>query len=233
LKILAIDTTSEVASCAVLQDTMIVSSFQVRNRNKHSVHLLPMVQNVMEVSGFSIRDIDYFACCVGPGSFTGIRIGITTIKAFAYCFKKPVVAVSSIEGLVRNYPPDKDWGYCSMIDARNHQAYYGFYRFREHEWIEEISPQSDQLEKILAVIQNRRIKTYFLGSGSVQYQAEIQSASNQFQVVEEHYSSLDAGTIGRLAYNKVLEKKILTAESLVPLYVRKSQAERARLKVSE
>ena len=107
LKILAIDTSSKVCSVAITEDTNKIIELENDDEKTHSVKLMPMVDETFNKSGLSLNDIDLLACSVGPGSFTGLRIGIATIKAFSDAKNLPVTSISSLEGLAYNLIDDK------------------------------------------------------------------------------------------------------------------------------
>ncbi|MBQ8341580.1 MAG: tRNA (adenosine(37)-N6)-threonylcarbamoyltransferase complex dimerization subunit type 1 TsaB, partial [Clostridia bacterium] len=97
--IFALDSTAIIASVALLRDGKPLASFHVENGNTHSETLLPMTKALLESAGVGVDDIDLFACSTGPGSFTGVRIGVATVKGLAFGKNKPCVAVSTLEAL--------------------------------------------------------------------------------------------------------------------------------------
>ena len=120
--ILAIDSTATVGSVALLRDSTILCEYTVNAGNTHSITLLPMIEHMLKVADIKLSDIDLFAASVGPGSFTGVRIGTATIKGLAHPLSKPCVGVSTLEALAYNL---KGLGgiICPCMNARRSQVY--------------------------------------------------------------------------------------------------------------
>ena len=128
MKVLAIDTSSVVATCAVLEDKKVLGEYSLNQDMTHSERLVPMIKEVMDSLKFKIKDIDLFASAIGPGSFTGLRIGVSTINSFAHVVDKPVIGVSTLEALAFNLPNNEI--VVPMIDARRNRVYTGIYKWK-------------------------------------------------------------------------------------------------------
>lgn len=145
MKILAIDTATEVCSVAILEDKNVILERTLDAVNTHSVALMPLIKEVLSKCNLTINDIDLFACDKGPGSFTGIRIGLSTIKAFCDVTNKPCVGVTSLEGFsyklydISNLnfadeqcsplQSDTENYICSLLNANHGNAYCGIFGF--------------------------------------------------------------------------------------------------------
>ena len=137
MKILAIDTSSKVCSVAITEDDKTITSLHNDDEKTHSVKLMPMIDEAFKNANLSLKDIDLLVGSVGPGSFTGVRIGISTIKAFADVSGLPVSGVTSLEGLAYHFITNEvipsiqfsNTLFCSMIDANNNNVYCGLYRY--------------------------------------------------------------------------------------------------------
>ena len=125
MKILAIDTSTTHSSCSVMEDNNIVGDFSINQSMSHNEILLVMVDEVLKKLNIDIEDIDLFVAVTGPGSFTGIRIGVTVVKALAMALNKPIVAVNTLEALSFGIFSDKKK--IPLIDARGERVYYGVY----------------------------------------------------------------------------------------------------------
>jgi tRNA threonylcarbamoyladenosine biosynthesis protein TsaB len=101
MKILALDTATDSCSVAATDDGTLAAELTIRKNQTHSKHLMELIHSVLEIAGFGVGDLDGLAVTVGPGSFTGLRIGISTIKGLAHALDKPVVGVSTLEALAR------------------------------------------------------------------------------------------------------------------------------------
>ena len=102
MKILSIDTSSKVCSVAVLEDNNVIVKKDISDEKTHSQKLMPMIDEVLKSCKLELKDFDLYACCTGPGSFTGVRIGVATVKAFNDVTKVPISSVSSLESLAYN-----------------------------------------------------------------------------------------------------------------------------------
>lgn len=126
MKILAVDTATKSCSVALTEDDAVLAETTTHSGQTHSRHLLNIVDAVIARAGLTLNQIDGFAVSIGPGSFTGLRIGISTVKGLAYGRGRPVVGVSSLEALSRQCPQTPQQ-ICAMIDARKQEVYFCFY----------------------------------------------------------------------------------------------------------
>ena len=124
MKILSITTSSKLCSVALLEDKNVILEKHVINEKSHSQNLMIYIDNVLKDCNIPLQSIDLFACSNGPGSFTGVRIGVATIKAFSDITGKPIVPVSSLESLAYNAEQPL---VCSLIDAKNDNVYFGLF----------------------------------------------------------------------------------------------------------
>jgi len=185
---------------------------ELNNGKTHSENLMTLINEVVDKD---IDKIQAIACCVGPGSFTGIRIGIATIKAIAEVKSIPVIGVTSLEGLT--YNAVFNGLTCALIDARNNQVYAGL--FRDHELIEEY--MADDINNVLESIPNSE-KILFIGNGAILHQNIILQKFGQVANFTEKNEQTSI-SIGKCALHK---NKYANADTILPLYLRKSQAER-------
>ena len=122
MNILAIDTSSQNATVAVMSDERLIGEYTVNNGKTHSQIIMPLISDIVKKSGLDINDIDVFACGVGPGSFTGLRIGIATAKALSQACKKKIIGVSSVEAVAKAFEYS-NMLVCPIIDARRGDVY--------------------------------------------------------------------------------------------------------------
>jgi len=128
MKILAIDTSSDVCSTAILENEKLIDENNLDNGKTHSENLMPLIQELLNRNNLNVKDIELIACSVGPGSFTGIRIGVSSMKPIAEVLNIPVVSVTSLETLAENVR--KDGIRVALIDAKNNQVYCGIFNRR-------------------------------------------------------------------------------------------------------
>lgn len=214
--ILAISTSSKICSVALLEDKKCIKELNIENQKTHSENLVPLIDELFKTTGKTLSQLNLIACDNGPGSFTGIRICISTVKAIAEVNKIPVVACSSLEGLSYNITSTAST-LCSLIDARNNQVYCGIFD-SNHNLL------TDYLADDINVIINKLSEfkdISFVGDGALLHQSIL---SGKF----ENDNNIHASNIGICAFNKFQAGLYETADSIVPMYLRKSQAERMK-----
>lgn len=223
MKVLAIDTSTLVSSVAVLEDNVVLGELNLNQDMSHSENLIPMIDIVLKNIGLDIEDIDLFAVAVGPGSFTGLRIGIATVKSFAQTLKKPIVGVSTLEGL--SYSLLGNETIVSMIDARRDRVYASCYRGLvelELEKEEAIYKIDDLLES-LKVYKNIVIN----GNASLIFKDKIEKElSGIARLAQGSLNGCRASAIAELGLEKYRKNQVDDYHTILPEYVRETQAQR-------
>ena len=125
MRILAIDTSSPICSVAILENDNLIDEINLDDGRTHSENLMPLIDSILKRNNLDIKDIEMISCCVGPGSFTGIRIGVATIKPMAEILNIKIASVISLEVLAKNVENTET--IVSLIDARNNQVYCGIF----------------------------------------------------------------------------------------------------------
>lgn len=222
MKILAIDTSSSICSTAILDDEVLIDKNELNNGRTHSENLMPLIDELLKRNNITVKDINLLACSVGPGSFTGIRIGVASIKAIAEVLKIKVAGVTSLETLAKNVK-DADT-IVSLIDARNNQVYCGIFDRKCNKKEEYIA------DDINEVIKNfkKYDKITFVGSGAVLHKDLLKEELENVKFSDLNEQS--AENVGKIGYKKYLENDLCDADSILPIYLRKSQAERLKNK---
>lgn len=210
---LAISTSSKICSVALLEDDRPIKELNIDNLKTHSENLMPLIHEVLKKENKNVTEIDLIACDVGPGSFTGIRIGISTAKAIAEVNQIPVVSCTSLEALSFNVNSNT---ICSLIDARNNQVYCGIFN-EKHEIIKNY--MADDINTVIESLPKTEI--CFVGDGAVLHEKLLKGTFSQD-------NDIHASNIGICAYYKYKKGITETADSIAPMYLRKSQAERMR-----
>ena len=225
MKILAVDTSSSVCAVAILENNEVIKENILDNGKTHSENFMPLVEKTLNDCNLGLDDIDLIACGIGPGSFTGIRIGIASIKAIAEIKELPIVAVTSLEALAYNVESVDNTNIISMIDARNNQVYCGCFNDK-YELVNEYV--ADDIEVLMDLISNFD-NIIFVGDGIEVHKEKIMNKLDKKNISFSIFNKQSAVSVGKCAYNKFLNKKdIESADTLVPLYLRKSQAERMK-----
>ena len=225
MKILAVDTSSKICAVAILEDNKVIDEIKLDNGKTHSENLMPIIKEILDKNDLTLKDMNLIAVSVGPGSFTGIRIGIATIKPMAEVYNLPVASVTSLETLARNIEnKEKDFTIISLIDARNNQVYAGFfdteYNLKEDEIAEDIDEVLKKAGKYSKII--------FVGDGAIIHKEKIEENLKDRNIIFTKENNQSAINTGKIGYKKFLEKNLKNADTILPIYLRKSQAERLK-----
>ena len=218
MKILALDSSGLVASVAVVEDDQLLAEYTVNYKKTHSQTLLPMLDEIANMTELDLTTIDAIAIAAGPGSFTGVRIGVATVKGLAFNDDIPCYSVSTLEAIAYNFV-DKNAVVCAVMDARRMQFYNALFRV-----------QNGKVERLC---DDRAISIEDLRNELKQYDKVIiagDGAKLCFQNVELENCTLadddriyqNAVGVAKAAQNK----NAISPKALMPVYLRQSQAER-------
>ncbi len=224
MKVLAIDTATACCSVAVRVDGETAAELSTVSRRTHSVHLMALIREALTLAEMDLSRLDGLAVAVGPGSFTGLRIGISTVKGLAFAAGKSCVGVSSLEALAYACLP---WPapICALMDARKGEVYAGIFRGKGERWerigAERVLPP----EALLRTIEGPHL---FVGDAVPVYADRIREILGDLAIwapAERHYPK--ASIVARLAVGRLGETDPAGIAGLVPHYLRASDAERA------
>lgn len=225
MKILSIETAGKICAVALTEDNNLIKEEILEDENTHSVKLMPLIDKILKETNTNIKNIDLFACDVGPGSFTGIRIGVSTIKAFIDVTNKKAVGVTSLEILAHNV--EEDGIICSLIDARNSNVYCGLFEKNGDKYTKIEENKFDNINDIINSIKKQNKKINFIGNGSIAYKDMIQSEMKNANVILlEEKNKLNARNIGKIAFR--MKEEAVDTNALRPVYLRQSSAERLK-----
>lgn len=232
MNILAIDTCCTAATAAILTDDRLAAEVVQNNKKTHSQNIMPMIDFMMSQSGISIDEIDCFAAAVGPGSFTGVRIGVATAKALAHASGKPCAAVSALHALAYN-TADFDGIICPVFDARRGQVYNALFGGRGAARLtadRAISAEElcDELDEWIKSAENPP-DIMFLGDGLPTFAELFNKRFGQRAVFAKRSLRMNlAASVAELGYEKLLLGDVCGYAELKPMYLRLSQAEREK-----
>lgn len=233
MKILAIHTSSTNCSVCLLQNDTVVQELHRTNEKTHSQQLMPLIHQLLTQSHLELSDIDLLACDIGPGSFTGVRIGISTMQAFVDVTHKKAIGVSSLQGLayhVLDLQHSQNIEYiCSLIDAKNDNVYFGLFKKEQNTILSNLEDLSCQNIHDVITLLNEKYdnqKIYFVGDGATFHRYTILENFDKPEFVAEAFNIQSSISIGKVAYH-LHEENPNRTYPLQPLYLRKSQAERA------
>lgn len=219
MNILSVDSSSQAATAAVLCDGEILCEYTQNQNKTQSVKMLPMIERMLSDVGLELSDIDVFASGVGPGSFTGVRIGVATVRGFAKTLGKPAVAVNSLE-ILENGVSAFGGTVISLISARENECYCAAYEQNK----ELLAPCVMTVEEIADFARGKQV--LFVGDGAVLNRDALERLAENAAFAEGRLHLISGASCAEVAYRKVMAGETGNCESLIPLYLRKSQAER-------
>lgn len=228
MKLLAIDTCLSVASVAVATEEKLLGLFYINNGLTHSTKLVPMIESVLSELDMSASDIDAFACTNGPGSFTGIRIGMASAKGLALPAEKPIVTVSSLAAAAYHFS-NQPLPILAMTDARNSQVFYGRYQFTDNGFSVLTPPDAAEVS---AISEKTTSPTIVCGDGATKY-AEILKQNPNIIFAPAYQMMPNAATLAAAAFDEINKNGFPPAESVDALYVRKSSAEQEKERMNK
>lgn len=222
MKILSVDSSSVTASVAITENGEVLSECYINNGLTHSQTLMPMVEKALLDAEISIKDIDLFAITHGPGSFTGVRIGIASIKGMADALNKNCFAVSTLEAIAEPLK-SVDCIACAVMDARCNQVYTALFKNGKR-LCDDKAVLIDELGDELKSFSD---KIVFIGDGAELCYNKLCHELQNCEIADENIRYIHASSIGRLAEEKlVLGESVIKSAQLTPFYLRLPQAER-------
>ena len=227
MKILAVDTATSACSVALAEDGGTIAELNFFRGQTHSKHLTGMVDALLDVAAVKIEAVDAYAVDSGPGTFTGLRIGMAAIKGLATATGKPVVGVSSLDVLA-GQAGSFSGHICCMIDARRGEVYTAHY-VTDNGTVDKISDEKAMSPR--KVVQAITGPCLFIGSGAVAYRDVIlEFANKSSRFTDNELNHLKASTVARMGIQKLRARDFSGDESLVPNYIRRSDAENNKIR---
>lgn len=222
MKILAVDTATKSCSVAVVDKDNLLAEITIVREQTHSKHLMKMINRVIDLSCLTISELYGFAVTKGPGTFTGLRIGISSIKGLAMASGKSVVGVSSLDALAMQASLSK-YLICPILDARKGEVYYSRYRFQDGYLKKELKEQVSSPEKAVCDIKEPCI---FVGNGASQYhQLILNKLDDRAYFAPSFQNTIRASTIAHLSMKRFENNDFDDVAMFVPQYIRESDAE--------
>lgn len=226
MKILAIDTSSMSATCAIMDDDKLLVEYTLNHKLTHSQKIMPIINEALNSCGLKTEDIDIFAVAKGPGSFTGLRIGVSTINGLAQSVDKKVVGIPTLDALAFNLP------YCEgivvpIMDARRDRVFTGIYKWTNGNL--HIIKEQDVLEvkELIKILDERPEKIVFVGDGTYAYKDMLSESLGDRAIFSPRSANVArASSVAELAMARAMEGKTESYFELIPEYLRESQAQR-------
>ena len=226
MKILAVDTSSKLCSVAILEDKNLIKKLELDNGLTHSETLMPLIQQLLNECSLSLNNINLLVSDIGPGSFTGIRIGVSSCKAFSDSLNIPCVGISSLEVLAYNI--QNDGIICSTIDCKNNNCYFALYELISGNYNVLIEPCAKSVNDVLDLLNSQYYNKCisFVGDGIPSEKLHsIYDNNADSEVTKNIISSyLNVENLGTAGYKKFINNKKI-GEEILPLYLKKPQAQ--------
>lgn len=222
MRVLGIDSSTKYAGVAVVEDGNVLVQSSLQFMAGHSEKLLPEIVHILEIMKINLESIDYYAVTVGPGSFTGLRVAVSTVKGLAFVTRKNVVPLSTLEIMANNFPYSR-FLICPILDARKKEVYGALFRWQKEALVR---LQDDSVMPIERLKEWVNENTLFIGDGSRLYRDRLREIFGEKAFfAEPNFNIPSPALVGLLGEKKAMEGFFVSAKELEPYYFRKSEAE--------
>ncbi|MGM0472200.1 MAG: tRNA (adenosine(37)-N6)-threonylcarbamoyltransferase complex dimerization subunit type 1 TsaB [Bacillota bacterium] len=226
--ILALDSSTAVGATALYEDQNLIAEYNLNLDSTHSQRLMPQVVRLLQDTDLATEDLDGLVAGIGPGSFTGIRIGLATAKSLAQTLQIPIVGVSTLEALANNLVATDEL-ICPILDARRKRVYTALYQGINDLGLKEEVQSEDmvELEALLEMLNQEFAEDItFIGQGVSQYRSAIESQlASRANFMPANYNLVQGATLARIGHTKLAAGNEDQLFELAPNYLKRSQAE--------
>lgn len=223
MKVLGIDTSTSCGSVGLWADDRVISEYLLNIPVTHSERLLGAIEHLLREAGCPMEALDGWAISLGPGSFTGLRIGVSTAKGLSFATRRPVAGISSLDVLASQMAPTP-YLICPILDARKGEVYTAFYRYDETNLLKRRSGYQAMRPEDL--VKNIKEQTIFVGNGVKTYGDYLRNSLSPFALFTNPSLHLPHGsTVARLGDELLRKGESLDVKTFTPIYVRPSEAE--------
>jgi tRNA threonylcarbamoyladenosine biosynthesis protein TsaB len=220
--ILGIETSTKTGSVAVVSDEGVIAQYSLNIEVTHSERLMSTVDRVLTDTGLAAADLDGFSVAIGPGSFTGLRIGISTVKGLALALDRPVAAVPTLLALAWNLPYAV-CPVCPLLDARKNEVYAALYTFTGGSFSQLMPETAIAIGELAGKISG---ETLFTGEAARLYRAEIEKRFGDRARFAPLSAALpSAAVVAEIGLGMIKSGNRADPDSLIPLYIRRPEAE--------
>ncbi|HET6364179.1 MAG: tRNA (adenosine(37)-N6)-threonylcarbamoyltransferase complex dimerization subunit type 1 TsaB [Nitrospirota bacterium] len=222
MNILGIETSTKTGSVAIVSEEGVVAQYSLNIEVTHSERLMSTVDRVLKDTGLEVHDLDGFSVAIGPGSFTGLRIGLSTVKGLALATGKPIAAVPTLQALAWNLPYSL-YPVCPLLDARKNEVYAALYRFAGTALVQVLPETAISIFRLAEQISE---KVVFTGEGSRIFRDGIQEVFGERAVFAPHSAVLPSGAkVAEIGLDMIKSGRQAEPDRLTPLYIRRPEAE--------
>ena len=225
MRVLSLDSATEVASCAIIEDSKLLGEVIINYKMQHSKTLLPIIDSLLNSLDLTLKDIDGFVVSKGPGSFTGLRIGMATIKGFSQGTKKPFVSVSTLDSLAYNMCYTGGI-VCPILDALRGNIYTALYTFSGTDFITISDYMIISAEELISLLKKHNSPICFIGDGIIKHGALLKESLPNVSFAPANLNLARASSLGEIGLKRLSKGKQDSIYDASPMYLRKPQAER-------
>lgn len=222
MRILGVDSSTKYAGVSVIEDGKVLAQSTLQFKASHSEKLLPEIVHILDIMKIPLESIDYYAVTVGPGSFTGLRVAVSTVKGLAFVTGKRVIPVSTLEVLARSlsFVP---YQICPILDARKKEVFTALFRWNGGRFERLREDSVLKSEELVGLIDE---KTLFIGDGLDIYREFLaQVLGDRAIFAENHHNIPMPSVLALIAEERAIRGESISAKELEPKYLRKSEAE--------
>ena len=195
--VLSIDSSSKVATVAILKDDVLLGEYILNDKREHSVILMPLIENLLKECNLSIDDIDGYVVSKGPGSFTGLRIGMATIKGMSFGNNKPYISISSLDALAYNLISFNGI-ICPIMDALRENVYTALYK-NNNDSLEKIMDYTAlDIDELVNLLKDKNEEVIFVGDGLYKHKKYICDNFPKAHFAPVHLNIIRASSLGEL-----------------------------------
>ena len=233
MRILAVETSTLLGGIAIIHDAAgLVAEARLNIEATHSERLMTVIDHLLERTSLRLNDLDAFAVSIGPGSFTGLRIGLSTVKGFSYAMGKPLVAVPSLEALAWNLPFSRH-PVCTIIDARKKEVYAALFLWEGERFKRMMDEMPLGVERLMEWLElNEALigkHIVFAGEWALLHRETIVERLGEKALFPPSDKMIPSpASVAWLGLQKAVKREFAEPVSLVPIYLRKSEAELRR-----
>lgn len=228
MKILALETSAKSVSVAVTEDGVPLASSYQNTGLTHSRTLMPLLDAMLTSGGLELQDMDALAVAAGPGSFTGLRIGVSAAKGLAWAKELPCCGVSTLAAMART-AADFQGLIIGAMDARRQQIYHALFRGENGRVLRVTQDCAISLEELASLLRDMPEEKLVVGDGAALCADYLSTAGISCRMADEHHRMQSAVGVALCAEEMAARGETVTAQHLEPVYLRLSQAERERL----
>ena len=226
--ILSFETSAKAVSTALLKDGCLLAEYMQNSGQTHSRTLMEMAESMLRSTELTVQDVTHLAVAAGPGSFTGVRIGVAAAKGFAWGAQLPLYGVSTLEAMVRGAAMC-DGIYCACMDARRQQVYNAVFCVEDGKLQRVTEDRAISLDELCEELKNVEKTVFLVGDGAELCYNTLKERLPALRLLPEHLRQQRAVGAALAAYERILRGEPGDAMALEPSYLRLSQAERTRM----